>query len=57
VADERERATLLADERALFTAELGEAARPRIGEPLTLAFDPERFHFFAPDDGAALPRS
>jgi multiple sugar transport system ATP-binding protein len=57
VADERERATLLADERALFTAELDEAARPRIGEPLTLAFDPERFHFFAPEDGAALPRA
>jgi hypothetical protein len=57
VADEHERAVLLADERALFTAELGEAARPRIGERLTLAFDPERFHFFAPDDGAALPRS
>jgi multiple sugar transport system ATP-binding protein len=57
VADEKERAVLLADERALFTAELGEESRPRIGEQLTLAFDPERFHLFAPEDGTALPRS
>jgi multiple sugar transport system ATP-binding protein len=55
--DERERAVLLADDRrALFTAELGENMQPRVGEPLTLALDPERFHFFAPEDGAALPR-
>jgi multiple sugar transport system ATP-binding protein len=56
--DERERAMLLADDRrALFTAELGETVPARVGEPMTLALDPQRFHFFAPEDGAALTRS
>jgi hypothetical protein len=55
VADERERAVLLADDRrALFTAELGETAQVRVGQPLTLALDPQRFHLFAPESGAAL---
>jgi multiple sugar transport system ATP-binding protein len=53
--DEREQAMLLADDRrALFTAELGETAHPTVGETLLLAVDPGRFHFFSPDDGAAL---
>jgi multiple sugar transport system ATP-binding protein len=53
--DDRELAVLLADDRrALFTAELGETAPVRVGETLTLALDPQRFHFFAPEDGAAL---
>jgi ABC-type sugar transport system ATPase subunit len=57
-SDDRERAVLLADDRrALFTAELGETVPVRVGETLTLALDPQRFHFFAPENGAALPRS
>jgi multiple sugar transport system ATP-binding protein len=53
-SDERERAVLLADRRALFTAVLPEAAEARAGAPLRLAVNPSRFHFFAPDTGERL---
>jgi multiple sugar transport system ATP-binding protein len=46
---------LLADDRrALFCAKLDPATRARAGEPLTLAVDPARVHFFDAYDGARL---
>jgi multiple sugar transport system ATP-binding protein len=47
-------ATLLAEEKALFTARVDPRTRARVGMPLTLAIDPSRFHFFAPDTGDSL---
>ncbi|HEY6961398.1 MAG TPA: sn-glycerol-3-phosphate ABC transporter ATP-binding protein UgpC [Gaiellaceae bacterium] len=54
-SDDGERGVLLAtDERALFTAALPENATAAIGEPLRLAVDTSRVHFFDPDSGARL---
>jgi multiple sugar transport system ATP-binding protein len=52
-ADEDE-ATLLALEKALFTARVDARTRARVGERLELAVDPNRFHFFDPATGARL---
>src|SRR5581483_34791 len=55
-ADEHE-ATLLALEKALFTARVDARTRARVGGRLTLAVDPQRFHFFDPVTGASLLRA
>jgi multiple sugar transport system ATP-binding protein len=48
-------AVLLAeDRRALFTAQVSELTRARVGEELLLAVDPARFHFFDPGTGESL---
>jgi len=53
--DEKERAVLLAtDRRTLFTAEVSESSAARAGSRVTLAVNPSRFHFFAPDTGETL---
>ncbi len=53
--DEGDSAVLLAsDNRALFTAEVPETAPVRVGQPLRLAVDPSRFHYFEPGTGEAL---
>jgi multiple sugar transport system ATP-binding protein len=46
--------SLLAAGHTLFTARIDPAAAVRVGEPVTLAVDPARFHFFDPDGGASL---
>jgi hypothetical protein len=38
----------------LFSARIDPRARTRVGEPLELALDPARLHFFDPDSGATL---
>jgi multiple sugar transport system ATP-binding protein len=54
-SDEDETALLIADDnRALFTAELGDTTAARQGKTLRLAVDPARFHYFDPDTGANL---
>jgi len=50
----REEAALLPESRALFSARIDPRARTRVGEPLELALDPARLHFFDPDSGATL---
>ena len=55
VAEEDEEATLLAEERTLFTARVDPRTRIRATESATLAVDPCRFHFFDPVDGSVLP--
>jgi multiple sugar transport system ATP-binding protein len=47
-------ASLLAAENALFTARVDPRTRAHVGEPLELAVDPRRFHFFDPGTGARL---
>jgi multiple sugar transport system ATP-binding protein len=47
---------LTGDRRTLFTAELGEGIRARVGEKIRLALDPSRFHFFDPATGEAIAR-
>lgn len=42
------------ERRALFTAALEEGTPVVVGEPLHLAFDPTRFHFFVPETGARI---
>jgi multiple sugar transport system ATP-binding protein len=54
VRDGEDEAGLLGGGRALFVARLDARARPRAGEPLTLAVDPSRLHFFDPVTGASL---
>jgi multiple sugar transport system ATP-binding protein len=46
--------TLLADERARFTARLPADAPAALGEPMTVTVDPSRLYFFHPETGAAL---
>ena len=48
---------LLPADRALFTARVDARTRARVGEPLELAVDPARLHFFDPDTGARLDTS
>ena len=56
-SDEREAAVLLvAEQRALFTAQVAEGSEARVGKPLTLAVDPSRFHFFGAGTGETLRR-
>ena len=52
--DEKERAMLLADRRALFTAEVGGTTDLRAGSRVRLTVDPERFHFFSLETGERL---
>jgi multiple sugar transport system ATP-binding protein len=55
---EHETAVLLADERnALFTAEVSERTKARVGGPLQLAVDSSRFQFFHPSTGERLRRA
>jgi multiple sugar transport system ATP-binding protein len=55
---EHETAVLLADERnALFTAEVSERTKARVGAPLQLAVDSSRFQFFHPSTGERLRRA
>jgi multiple sugar transport system ATP-binding protein len=49
-----DRATLLADERALFTARVPPGTPARVGQTLSLTVDPGRFHFFDPTTGESL---
>ena len=54
-ADRTDEMTLLADEEgAVFTARVDPRRAPRVGEPLELAVDSERVHFFDPDTGDAI---
>jgi len=54
-ADEEE-ATLLALEKALFTARVDARTQAHIGDGMRLALDPQRFHFFDPATGESLLR-
>jgi multiple sugar transport system ATP-binding protein len=49
-----EQATLLAIEKALFTARVDARTTARVGENIELAVDPSRFHFFDPATGARV---
>jgi multiple sugar transport system ATP-binding protein len=49
-----EEATLLAIEKALFTARVDPRTRAHVNETLRLAVDPQRFHFFDHATGANL---
>jgi multiple sugar transport system ATP-binding protein len=49
-----EDATLLSQERALFTARVDARTKARPGARAVLAVDPARFHFFDPATGASL---
>jgi multiple sugar transport system ATP-binding protein len=49
-----EAALLLAERQSLFTARIDARTRGRAGGRLTLAIDPERFHFFDAASGASL---
>jgi multiple sugar transport system ATP-binding protein len=53
--DEGDSSVLLAsNRRALFTASLPEETKVAVGQPLRLALNPARLHFFDPDTGARL---
>jgi multiple sugar transport system ATP-binding protein len=47
-------ATLLVEEKALFNARVDPRTKAQIGGRVTLAVDPSRFHFFAPETGKSL---
>jgi multiple sugar transport system ATP-binding protein len=47
-------ATLLAEEKSLFTARVDPRTAARVGMPISLAVDPARFHFFDPETGDSL---
>jgi multiple sugar transport system ATP-binding protein len=56
--DEGDSSVLLASERrALFTASLPEGTQVVTGQPLRLAVNPARLHFFDPETGARLDRA
>ncbi len=40
--------------RALFGARVDSRTKARVGQPLTLAVDPSRFYFFAPESGERM---
>jgi len=44
----------LPDSKALFSARIDPRARARVGEPLELALDSARLHFFDPESGETL---
>jgi multiple sugar transport system ATP-binding protein len=50
----REEASLLPESKALLSARIDPRARARVGEPLELALDPARLHFFDPESGLTL---
>ena len=50
----REDAALLPESKALFSARIDPRVAARVGEPLELAVDPSRLHFFDPDTGQTL---
>jgi len=52
--DENEDATLLADNRSLFSARVDPRTRARVGDTVQLAVDPSRFYFFEPESGESL---
>jgi len=54
--DEDDEATLLAIEKAMFTARVDARTAARVGGPLRLAVDPQRFHFFDAETGDSLLR-
>jgi multiple sugar transport system ATP-binding protein len=54
VTDEEDEAQLLADDRALLNARVHPETRARVGQRLTLAVNPARFHFFDPDTSESL---
>jgi multiple sugar transport system ATP-binding protein len=47
-------AALIVDDRALFAARVDPRTQARVGEPLRLAVDPARFHFFDVATGVSL---
>jgi multiple sugar transport system ATP-binding protein len=50
----RDEAALLPESKALFSARIDPRARARVGEPLELALDSARLHFFDPESGNTL---
>jgi multiple sugar transport system ATP-binding protein len=50
----RDEAALLPESKALFSARIDPRARARVGEPLELALDSARLHFFDPESGETL---
>jgi multiple sugar transport system ATP-binding protein len=54
-SDEGEQAMLIADDRrSLFTAAVNESSRARGGQPIRLAVDASRFHYFDRETGENL---
>jgi multiple sugar transport system ATP-binding protein len=53
-AEQSEDASLLAEDQALFSARIDPRTPARVGEPLRLAVDPSRFHFFDRETGTSL---
>jgi multiple sugar transport system ATP-binding protein len=57
LSDEKEDATtLLAEEGegTMFAARVDPRTKARVGEPLTLAFDPSRVYYFSPETGESM---
>ena len=50
----REEAALLPESKALYSARIDPRARARVGEPIELALDAARLHFFDPESGKTL---
>jgi multiple sugar transport system ATP-binding protein len=50
----RDEAALLQESKALFSARVDPRVRAGVGEPLELALDPTRLHFFDPESGLTL---
>jgi multiple sugar transport system ATP-binding protein len=50
----RDEAALMPESKALLSARIDPRARARVGEPLELALDPARLHFFDPESGLTL---
>jgi multiple sugar transport system ATP-binding protein len=50
----RDEAALLPESKALYSARIDPRARARVGEPIELALDAARLHFFDPDSGKTL---
>ena len=46
--------TLIATDRATFTARVDPQTSARVGQPLRLAVDPTKFHYFDPATGLRL---
>jgi multiple sugar transport system ATP-binding protein len=50
----RDEAALLPESKALYSARIDPRARARVGEPIELALDAARLHFFDPESGKTL---
>jgi multiple sugar transport system ATP-binding protein len=50
----RDEAALLPESKALCSARIDPRAQARVGQPLELALDPVRLHFFDPESGETL---